>query len=374
MSTCAWIWSFDLGKASLGEAIRDPATHQFRHVATLLLPQDLARRGPAGEAGTPASRHRALKVRQAHRERERWLEAVWGAAGLTPLRPREVRRDPATGRWELRQRADYRLEREFAPKPGERTRDGAPSDEAGANICYTSCLLRIKLLRWKPGDPPLEEWQVYKALRSAMQKRGCGRVPWAGKEARARGKTPEELEQEEQKKLAQADPHYREAVGKWPAFKQSVPAEFHFPCYDHAVQMGLRKPDAPDRLMARPTHQAGSTRNVRFDRADVRRELALLGNQAAVMLPQLQRAFERWQREGWRFKHPRSGEVITCPVRARPPPGEGKTGCVVNSTGLATGPCAASGLVAGYSSRDLCQLLQSFGHLEVPLAPAVLIH
>jgi len=81
MNTPRCIWAFDLGKGSLGEAVRDSETHQFLHKATLLLPADLAQRGPAGQAGTPASRYRAWKVRHAHRERERWLDTVWRAGG-----------------------------------------------------------------------------------------------------------------------------------------------------------------------------------------------------------------------------------------------------------------------------------------------------
>jgi len=325
------IWAFDLGKGSIGEAVRDVQTNQFLHTAALLLPPDLAQRGPASQSGTPASRYRAWKVRHAHRERERWLDTVWQAAGLEVLQTRQTalvcalppKRDDTgqplfdQGHWALVGRADYRLEREFAPALGEKTKDGAPSDAAGANLCYTSCLLRIKLLRWKPGDPPLEEWQVYKALRSAMQKRGYGRVPWAVKEARAQGKTPEELEAEEQKQLEQADPRYREAAGKWPEFKRAVSAEFHFPCYYDAFHMGLWSPDQPDQLRLRPDHRASSTRNVRFDRADVRKELIALGNNAAAMLPQLQQAFERWQRAGWTFRHPVTGEALTKPVHAR---------------------------------------------------------
>jgi 5-methylcytosine-specific restriction endonuclease McrA len=331
MTSPATIWAFDLGKGSLGEAVLNLETHQFHHKATLLLPADLAQRGPASQAGTPASRYRAWKVRLAHRERERWLDTVWQAAGLEVLQPRQTalvcalppKRDDTgqplfdQGHWALVGRADYRLEREFAPALGEKTKDGAPSDAAGANLCYTSCLLRIKLLRWKRGDPPLEEWQVYKALRSAMQKRGYGRVPWAVKEARAQGKTPEELEAEDQKQLEQADPRYREAAGKWPEFKRAVPAEFHFPCYYDAFHMGLWSPDQPDQLRLRPDHRAASTRNVRFDRADVRKELIALGNNAAAMLPQLQQAFERWQRDGWTFRHPVTGEALTKPVHAR---------------------------------------------------------
>ena len=237
------VWAFDLGKGSIGEAVRKGK--DFPHVESLLIPHELARRGPAAASGTPANKYRALKTREAHHARERWLETVWTAAGLTPLRGRQVAQvcslppklnekgEPIfdKGHWAQVAQADYRLEREFAPKLGGKTKDGAPSDEAGANICYTSCLLRIKLLTWKEGDPQLAEWQIYKALRAALQTRGYGRVPWASKEARKVGKTTEEIESDEEKKLEQADPKYRDAVGRWPAFKQSEPPEFRFPCY-----------------------------------------------------------------------------------------------------------------------------------------------
>ncbi|MCX6908403.1 MAG: hypothetical protein NTY01_10215 [Verrucomicrobia bacterium] len=306
------VWAFDLGKASIGEAVRDG--NKFLHKASLLIPAEFARRGPAAVSGTPASRYRAMKTREAHHERERWLETIWTAAGLAPLQPRKVWENPNTGKWELKHTADYRLEREFAPKVGEKSKDGAPADEAGADVCYTSCLLRIRLLQ---GDRSLAEWQIFKALRAALQRRGYGPVPWAAKEARKQGKTPDELQQEEEKKLQQADARYRDAVGKWPEFKRSVPARFHFPCYYDAQKMGLWNPANPDALLPRSNHLSGSTRNVRFDRADVRAEFVKLGDHAAAILPALSEAFSRWQREGWKFRHPVTGAELTYPIHAK---------------------------------------------------------
>ena len=199
------IWAFDLGKGSIGEAVR--LNHGFPHADSLLIPADLARRGPASVSGTPANRYRAMKTREAHHERERWLERVWAKAGFTPLAARIVWRNPKTRKWELKHKADYRLEREFAPSIGEKTNDGSPSDKAGAEICYTSCLLRIRLLQ---GDNALADWQIYKALRAALQNRGYGRLPWATKEARRQGRTPEELQQEEEKKL-QTDEQWKKS-------------------------------------------------------------------------------------------------------------------------------------------------------------------
>lgn len=68
------IWAFDLGKASIGEAVREG--NRFLHVASLLIPAEFADTKPA------AARRRMMRTRQAHRARERWLEQVWKAAGL----------------------------------------------------------------------------------------------------------------------------------------------------------------------------------------------------------------------------------------------------------------------------------------------------
>jgi len=312
MSKTETVWAFDLGKGSIGEAVR--VALDFPHKESLLIPAELARRGPATVSGTPASRYRAMKTREAHHERERWLEMVWASAGFAPLRAREVWENPATGKWELKHAADYRLEREFAPRVGEKTKDGAPSDDVGARVCYTSCLLRIRLLQ---KDSTLVEWQIYKAIRAALQCRGYGRVPWAAREARKQGKSPEELHQEEEKKLQQADPRYREAVGKWPDYKHSVPLEFHFPCYYDALRMRLWNPSNPNALLERGNHLADSTRNIRFDRADVRAEIIKLGDMAATLLPALGNAFALWRRVGWKYRHPISGVELTYPVFAK---------------------------------------------------------
>jgi hypothetical protein len=322
------IWAFDLGKGSIGEAVRQGT--DIKHKASLLIPPELARRGPASVSGTPASKYRAMKTRQAHHERERWLEKVWSAAGLLPLRAREVWENPATGKWELKQKADFRLEREFAPRelrrnskgewvafkyPTGKASDGAPATTKGDfQTCYTSSLLRIRLLQ---GDETLSEWQIYKALRAALQRRGYGPVPWAVKEARKLGKTPEEVEREEEKKLERADARYRDAVGKWPDFKRSAPKPFHFPCYFDAWKMGLWDPSRSEQLLSKPNHLAKSTRNIRFDRIDVRAELIRLGDQAATLLPRLKTAFAMWQRDGWRSQHPVTGAQLVYRVGAK---------------------------------------------------------
>ena len=169
MSDHQTVWSFDLGKGSIGEAVRDIKSNKFLHKASLLIPAEFASTKEA------AIRRRMERTRLAHKAREKWLDEVWLAAGLEPLKTRKVWKNPKTRKWELKQIGDYRMEREFAPQNRKPGRDGAPADDT---ICYTSCLLRIKLLRGEK----LEAWQIYKALHSAIQKRGYGRVPWAARE------------------------------------------------------------------------------------------------------------------------------------------------------------------------------------------------
>jgi CRISPR-associated endonuclease Csn1 len=314
VSSPSTVWAFDLGKASIGEAVRCLSDNSFPHVQSLLLPEDFARRGPATVSGSPANRYRALKTREAHHAREEWLRSVWQAAGLTPLLGRRVACQ--NGRWQQVAKADYRLEREFAPKIGQKTRDRAPSDESGSKVYYTSCLLRILLLQ---GRETLEEWQIFKALHSALQSRGYGRVPWATKEARRLGKSAAELEEEDEKALQNKDPLYRDAVGQWPRFKREVAPseEFQYPCYYDAWRMGLWDPSQTAILNTKSTHLAQSTRNVRFDRDDVRKEITALGNRAIQLIPKLSDAFDRWKTEGWSCRHPyKKDSILTYSVRA----------------------------------------------------------
>jgi CRISPR-associated endonuclease Csn1 len=280
------IWAFDLGKSSIGEAVRRGA--QFLHKASLLLPADFADTKPAGK------RRRMWRTRTAHRERERWLEQIWAAAGLHVLYGRN--RDGMTGEWKPGETADRRLEQEFA-EPGDET-------------CYTSCLLRIKLLR----EEKLEEWQIFKALHSAIQRRGYDKtIPWAQKEARRAGKNPEDLEKEERKK----DPSYLAALNRWSEFKTLVLARFYFPCYYDAWKMGLWNPAEPEKVHPRTTHRAESTRKVRFDRKDVEAEIMRLAKNAAKSLPALATAFARIQSEGWEQTNAESGRKKRFPVRAQ---------------------------------------------------------
>src|SRR5690349_20465786 len=82
MNNTETIWAFDLGKASIGEAVRRGT--EFLHQASLLIPQDFASTKPARD------RRRMWRTRQAHKARERWLDHVWFAAGLEVPAKRRV--------------------------------------------------------------------------------------------------------------------------------------------------------------------------------------------------------------------------------------------------------------------------------------------
>ncbi len=150
MAKTGTVWAFDLGKGSIGEAVW--LNDEFLHKASLRIPDKFA------ETKTAAGRRRMSRTREAHKAREQWLDTVLQQAGIEPLKGRRTQK--VDDKWqsvpetEAQKQKRELLEREFA-KPGDPT-------------CYTSCLLRIKLLRGEK----LEPWQIYKALHSAIQRRG----------------------------------------------------------------------------------------------------------------------------------------------------------------------------------------------------------
>jgi len=66
------IWTFDLSKGSIGEAVR--RGNEFLHKASLLIPPEFA------ETKTAAGRRHMFRTREAHKARERWLTT---SAGIT---------------------------------------------------------------------------------------------------------------------------------------------------------------------------------------------------------------------------------------------------------------------------------------------------
>jgi len=307
------VWAFDLGKASIGEAVR--AGTKFLHKESLLIPAEFA------ETKTTANKRRLMRTREAHKEREKWLEQVWDAAGLKEYRTEKKRWNKEKKCFEPAD-TDYRLKREFAPalqrlnrRTGKKkqtkdsyadgkAKDGAPAAKLeDFQICYTSSLLRIKLLNGEP----LQPWQIYKALHAAVQKRGFdSRIPWKLRERRQNRRADSEEMQDENYRRA-GDNWQKEFLG---TLRQHNLASDRFtrPCYYDAWRMGLWSPERPEHLGCwnptndatlpphgsyRTTHYAQSSRNVRFPRSSVEGELLDLVNRAAEQLPLLAQYLQR---------------------------------------------------------------------------------
>ena len=189
------IFGFDLGTGSIGLAVRKG--DKILHAESLLIDQDVA------SIKEQRDRRRQFRTRQSHKNREKELEKLWKKAGLTPLYGRRHKPKENEKGFEVI-KGDKRLEREFSAK--------------GDETIYTSCLLRIKLLQGEQ----LEEWQVFKALRSAVQRRGYDtKVPWAT--------------QDKDRK------HYEKAIGVYEQKLKDITSntDYHFPCYYDAYQMNL---------------------------------------------------------------------------------------------------------------------------------------
>ena len=235
------VWAFDLGKGSIGEAVRVGTV--FKHKASLLIPGDFA------ETRTARDRRRMWRTRQAHHAREQWLREVFQAIGLPVLYGRN--HDTKTGEWKPGEPGDPRLEREFPT--------------AGDDTCYTSCLLRIKLLRGEK----LEPWQLFKAFHSAIQRRGYDPdIPWKTREAK---KTKEADGEDDDAKTGERMKKFEEELAK---MAPSQP-DCQFPAYFDAWKMKLWDPAQPADLKLRVDCHAESTRNQivprRLVEAEIRR-------------------------------------------------------------------------------------------------------
>lgn len=225
------VLSFDIGTGSFGIATRGfkPLnSNEFSVVESLLIPADFA---SINEART---RRRMMRTRESHRMRELWLRQTFRECGLADavLEGRKVQPQP-DGSWRVTQ-GDGRLEREF-PKAGDQT-------------AYCGAALRVMLLQNKR----LEPWQIFKAMHSALQKRGYDDgVPWKRRASRRNGKDEDE---------GDTQTWARTIVGEIEGMAKDQPP-FHFPCYWEAWRMGLWKPEHPDTVALRITHDARSCKH-----------------------------------------------------------------------------------------------------------------
>ncbi|MDD9851504.1 MAG: hypothetical protein OXU94_07025 [Gammaproteobacteria bacterium] len=248
------IFSFDVGMTSLGVAVNEGGKIVFGDVL-LMHPE-------AGAVKVQAERRRLFKTRESHKAREAALESLWRSVGLEPLqRKRFEKAKDANGKKRfVKTSADERLEREF-PRKGDDT-------------VYASSLLCIMLLEGEP----LEDWQIYKALHAAIQRRGYdSNVPWKTRE--------------EQRKESVKDENPEEQVGRFDdeLRKMTSDKRCHLPAYYDAWKMGLW-----DAQTKRVTHirqhnkkKPQKARGYNPSRELVTQEICRLLDQASEQIPQL---------------------------------------------------------------------------------------
>ncbi len=221
------IFGFDVGKASLGICVRKG--HRILDIKSLIIPAEYA------DTSYLTARRRSFRGREAHKAREIYLNKVWVAAGLTVLHSDDVR-----------------LKKEFPSK--------------NETIIYNSALLRILLLQ----NNKLEEWQIYKALHSAIQKRGYdNHVAWAGGKSEDEAKNMSEYVKEMTSLISNSN--------------------YHYPCYRDAVLLGLWKESEPNKFKIRIDNNADKVRKggMVAPRALVEEECRLLFENAKKQLPSL---------------------------------------------------------------------------------------
>ena len=238
------VFAFDVGIGSLGIAVRKG--NEILEARSLLIPPEFA------SIKDQRSRRRQYRTRIAHKKREEWLKDQCHAAGIEVLEGRTPgdRKEGIPPR-----KGDPRLEREFA--------------EPGDNTVYTSCLLRILLLCGEK----LEGWQVYKALHSAMQRRGYdSSIPWR------RASKKEDEEKESKESVVKFEEELKTIMGGR--------EEYMYPCYYDAFKMGLWDPGI-DRLIFKQNQSAERSRGYTPPRAMVEKEFRTLLESAAKQFPAL---------------------------------------------------------------------------------------
>lgn len=246
------IFSFDVGIGSLGIAVRQG--NEIVHAESLLIDKNI------GLLADERERRRGYRTRMAHKNREESLRKLWEKIGEKPLVTGHYKRDGKKWVW---QAGDEQMHREF-PDSNDET-------------VYTSCLLRIMLLE---GNQTLERWQIYKALHSAIQRRGYDSdVPW-----KTGGGQTDATKNDEAEEADRASEFEKSLAGI------SENPKHHYPCYYDAYQMKMWTPEEGiirHRISIKKGEKADRARKYTAPRQMVDSELRSLLKQAGEYLPKL---------------------------------------------------------------------------------------
>ncbi len=224
------VFAFDLGKASIGYCVREDL--EIKEANSIIIDKDHS------EIISLRDRRRVKRTLEAHKARENYFINIWHECGLIPLST-----------------SDDRFKQEF----------GKGND----STIYTSCLLRIALLQNKK----LEEWQIFKAIYNAIQRRGYDpNLAWKSA-------------------LTDDDKENTELVQKYTqenGFELIQNEEYKYPCYYDAIRLGLWNETEPNKFNAKVQNpiKVRCTSYV-APRKLVEKELKQLWLNAQKQLPQL---------------------------------------------------------------------------------------
>ena len=224
------IFAFDMGKASIGYCCRE-ADNIMSAGSVIIAPEH-------SSFDDIRKSRRTRKTLEAHKEREKFFNELWQEVGLEKLNT-----------------DDKKFKIEFASK----------SDDT----IYNSILLRIALLQNKK----LENWQIYKALHNAFQRRGYDtNIPWKN------AKSKDDEENEAQVKI------YTQKDG----VELIQNEQYKYPCYYDALLLGLweeKEPQELKRCINNPTKVRTAGRVA--PRTMVIKELSDLWLSAQKQIPEL---------------------------------------------------------------------------------------
>lgn len=225
------VFAFDMGKTSIGYCVRED--NEIKKLGSLIIELDHS------SIKEDRDRRRIYKTLKSHKAREEWFQKFWQNAGLNILDSN-----------------DEHFKKEFG-KTGDKT-------------IYNSTLLRCALIQGQK----LEEWQIYKALYNAFQRRGYDtNLAWSN---------------------SSDDKENLEAVKKYCCDENGeiiLSEEYKYPCFYDALLLGLWNEQNPNEFK----------RNIELNPEKVRtsgrvtprelvvKELTKLWEEAKKQIPQLEK-------------------------------------------------------------------------------------
>jgi len=225
------VFAFDMGKASIGYCVRED--DEIKKLGSLIIEKDHS------TIEDNRNRRRVFKTIDCHKHREKWFAELWQNAGLNILDCN-----------------DEKFKKEFAAK--------------NEDTIYNSIVLRCALIQGKK----LEEWQIYKALHNAIQRRGYDtELVWANS-------TDDEENEKAVKKYSCKDDI--ELINS---------EEYKYSCFYDALLLGLwneQNPNEFKRSIGLNPEKVRISGRV-APRALVVKELTKLWEEAKKQLPQLEK-------------------------------------------------------------------------------------